>query len=88
MAIANITLTKEYISEECCNCGVIFFMTNSLNKSFRNTKKTFYCPNGHGQSYSESTEDKLNRDIMYLNNKVFNLERENTALKAKKTRKK
>lgn len=44
------------VTEVCCNCGIVFAMPSY----FRDTcykdgmVKTFYCPNGHGQSYTKS----------------------------------
>lgn len=43
-------------NEECCNCGVIFGMTDYYYNQRREDHKTFYCPNGHGQSYTAETE--------------------------------
>lgn len=40
----------------CCNCGVIFWITESHNSDLLRTKTTFYCPNGHGQSYQGETD--------------------------------
>jgi hypothetical protein len=42
--------------EECCNCGVAFAMTEQLRKQRLADKESFYCPNGHGQSYTGKTD--------------------------------
>ena len=47
---------------ECCNCGCIFGVSDFWQQNKRKTKDTFYCPNGHPQSYSESSEDKMRRE--------------------------
>lgn len=47
----------EFITEECCNCGVPFAMTSEMQRRLRNTPGTaFYCPAGHGQHYTAKTE--------------------------------
>jgi RNase P subunit RPR2 len=47
----------------CYSCGVPFGMPDNLNRRFRDTQENFYCPNGHGQRYSESTEAKLKKQM-------------------------
>lgn len=49
--------------EECCNCGITFHVPAVFQKACRaDSRKTFYCPNGHGQSYTESEADKLRQE--------------------------
>lgn len=38
-------------TETCCNCGVLFAMSSDYKAHRRRKQDTFYCPNGHGQSY-------------------------------------
>lgn len=47
---------------ECCNCGVAFGVPDTLYGSLRETKRDFWCPNGHRQAYTESEADKLRRE--------------------------
>ena len=48
----------------CCNCGVIFWITQSHNSDLFRTKTTFYCPNGHSQSYvGETCEEKYKKKL-------------------------
>jgi len=47
----------------CCNCGVEFGMTVYFEQQRREDKRTFHCPNGHPQSYTESRADKLERQL-------------------------
>lgn len=35
----------------CCNCYVPFWIEEEHNEELKRTKATFYCPNGHPQSY-------------------------------------
>jgi Zn-finger nucleic acid-binding protein len=55
-------LEKEFKIIECCNCGVLFAVSEELNKNLLRTKNTFYCPNGHPQSYTKSTEERLKEE--------------------------
>lgn len=49
--------------EDCCVCGVRFGMPKQMRLQRRRDQETFYCPNGHGQSYSESEAARLKRDL-------------------------
>lgn len=49
----------------CCNeaCGMSFQVPSWWDKGRRETHARFFCPNGHGQSYtSESDADKFRRE--------------------------
>lgn len=46
----------------CCKCGIYFDVPDHWLASRRNDKATFYCPNGHPQSFTESETDKLRRE--------------------------
>ena len=47
-------------TEECCNCGMPFAMTEDFHDRRRNDHELFYCPYGHEQYYSgKSNEEKL-----------------------------
>jgi hypothetical protein len=64
-----IQVAVEMVTEECCNCGVMFAMTKDFKDEklkYRNSpnRKTFYCPNGHAQHYlGETEETKLKREL-------------------------
>lgn len=50
------------VTEECCNCGVLFAMTQEFidRKREQAESSTFYCPNGHPQHYlGKSLKDQL-----------------------------
>jgi len=53
--LAQVTLTTEV----CCHCGVVFTMPSSLMHVHRTDGSSFYCPNGHAQHYTQTTEEKL-----------------------------
>jgi hypothetical protein len=50
------TETHTLVSEECCACGVLFGIPNRMQKRLRESHDSFYCPNGHSQSYVGKSE--------------------------------
>lgn len=59
-----ISVTTELITEECCNCGVLFAITREMHDRLlsEGRKASFFCPNGHSQHYlKESDADKAKR---------------------------
>lgn len=48
----------------CCTreCGIAFWIESDIKSMLISTKRSFYCPNGHGQSFvGESAADKIAR---------------------------
>lgn len=43
----------------CCNCGIPFGVPSMWKESRLEDKVSFFCPNGHRQSYTKSTAQKL-----------------------------
>lgn len=88
-------INKNIAEEECCSCGALFWITADLHRNIKETKRTFYCPNGHPQSYrksrSEELEEQLRSERME-NGKLkvakLELEAEVTKLKRKPRKKK
>lgn len=60
-----VTLTEPvtFEREDCCSCGVTFFIPADLRARRKKDASSFYCPNGHGQSYSRSEADMLRAKI-------------------------
>ena len=48
---------------DCISCGVPFWVQVELNTQWKDSKKLFHCPNGHGQSYSKGTVEILRETI-------------------------
>jgi hypothetical protein len=44
---------------ECCNCGVVFWITDYMQSCRLKDAQSFYCPNGHPQSYGKTEADKV-----------------------------
>ena len=59
---STITFRSELITEDCCNCGMLFAMTNDFRQRRLDDRETFYCPSGHGQSYTGKTEAQRLKD--------------------------
>lgn len=43
----------------CCDCGTIFAMDETLKELREKDGETFFCPNGHGQHFTQSPASKL-----------------------------
>lgn len=79
------TLLK-LIDITCCSCYMHFAMDSAFNKKCLANHQTFYCPAGHGQSYTgESEVQKLKRENQALASRVAWAETE--AEEAKRQRK-
>jgi hypothetical protein len=50
-------------TNECYKCGVIFAMPTSLDNHALKSGAAFYCPNGHGQAYTENEADRLRKKL-------------------------
>jgi DNA repair exonuclease SbcCD ATPase subunit len=50
----------EFRTETCCNCGVLFAMTEDFYKARQREKEagSFYCPNGHAQHYVGKSDEQ------------------------------
>lgn len=46
----------------CYSCGVIFGMPAEMDRDRRQDRKSFWCPNGHAQSYIGKTEAEKERE--------------------------
>jgi hypothetical protein len=63
--VATFVKETQFVVETCCNCGVEFAMTQRLYQECQDggPNRSFYCPNGHGQHYRKSTEQKLREEL-------------------------
>jgi hypothetical protein len=55
------TAVEVLIAETCVNCGVFFGMGDGFREQCLTDGRSFYCPNGHRQHYTESTQTKLRK---------------------------
>lgn len=69
----------------CCNCNVVFWLTEEHQKRLVRCKNTFYCPNGHPQSYAGKSDaqkiENLERELHCEKRESKSLERSNAALR-------
>lgn len=54
-----IRLQTEYTLHTCPSCGVPFALTDGYDDRRRDDGKTFYCPNGHNLSYTDTLHKRL-----------------------------
>lgn len=52
----------EFVTEECCSCGIPFAMTKDFQRRRLNDHKLFYCPSGHSQHYTGKSEAQKLRE--------------------------
>lgn len=52
----------KFVTEECCNCGMPFAMTEDFQKRRLRDRETFHCPKGHPQHYVGKTEEQKLRE--------------------------
>ena len=43
----------------CCTCATVFSIDEALDGFRRRDGKPFYCPNGHGITYSDNPTKKI-----------------------------
>lgn len=81
------TTSVTMVTEECCSCGVIFGIPSDLHKVLQSDpEKWFYCPSGHKQHYSKSTEQKLREQLEAEKNKTARRETEIIQLQGQLTK--
>jgi hypothetical protein len=63
--MATFVLNQAFVVEHCYKCGVAFGLPTELYETAKRKgpDRTFYCPNGHGQSYIKSEADKLREEL-------------------------
>jgi hypothetical protein len=83
-----ITMTKEFELEECITCAIHFYITAAFVKRLKETKQSFYCPNGHSMAYTKGTVQILQEKIQQKDLEIINLKRELDLAASKKRKKK
>lgn len=72
--------------EDCCTCGVIFAVDRSYLDARKTDLATFYCPNGHGMSYTQSEADRLRAALTAARDQLAAANRRNVNLQEKSRR--
>lgn len=60
--MSSLNILTTYAVIDCCKCGCLFAIPDQVNDELISSGKKFYCPNGHSQHYTESTETKLKKE--------------------------
>lgn len=63
MSNTAIKLYQTFEIEVCCNCGIAFAAPRNVVNEWRQTGKSFCCPYGHFQSYRESENTRLKKQL-------------------------
>lgn len=68
----------------CCECKVPFMVTSDHRKRLVEDKTTFFCPNGHRQSYCKNNcdieKEKLNAEIAKAKKQLESVRELNSSL--------
>lgn len=72
----------------CCLCGVRIYFDDDFYNTLRDTHKTFYCLNGHGQSFVGKSEAEKQKEICNIikqesNKRIDELKQEISSLRDK-----
>lgn len=59
----SISKWLSFVTVDCYKCGVTFAVSTDLQKNWLRDQTQFFCPNGHPQSYAESTAQRLQREL-------------------------
>lgn len=69
------TSGTQIVVETCYKCAVEFALPVAVRDARANDGAPFYCPNGHGQHYTKSENDKLKDRIVELEKIIEQKER-------------
>ena len=66
-----------YTEVACAQCRVAIVMTQASERHYRDTHKTFYCPNGHsnyfpGKTQAEKRIEELEQELLRANRREDN----------------
>lgn len=50
------TFNVGFVTETCCTCDITFAFTREFYDRVRNDGSVWYCPRGHGQHYTGTTD--------------------------------
>src|SRR5690348_12305780 len=80
----DMRVTINLTEQTCCNCFTHFAIDSELYAKLKREGNAFYCPNGHGQIYTETEIMRLKKENQNLQNRVIWAETE--AKQAKRDR--
>lgn len=59
----SIATKLDFVTMECGECGTVFAVSSHFNEKLRETGQRWYCPNGHCRVYTETTVQKLQKQL-------------------------
>ena len=62
------TESQTLVTENCCQCGVLYAMPRGMQENRRNNGGNFYCPNGHPQIYAKPRVKELEAELEHKEN--------------------
>lgn len=65
--MTELVYTSILTATSCGVCGIPFAIPDNHLSKLKATGDTFYCPSGHGISYSEGTNARLKRELAAAN---------------------
>ena len=71
-------LSVTFESIACSKCGILFAVDAQVRAVWKRDGTTFTCPNGHGQSYTETEAQKLKKQLE-IKDKELQFARKNAA---------
>ncbi len=72
---STIDLLTKIRLQECVDCGITFGFPSAFDDQLRENHRSFYCPNGHSQSYVGKTEaEKLREKLEAKERDIANME--------------
>ena len=58
------TRTLEFVCVTCYNCKCLFAITREMyDRLQEDSKRCFFCPNGHEQHYAQTDKQRLEREL-------------------------
>jgi len=69
--VETIYKTVTFETETCYRCGILFAMPAEIRQRKLREGGDFYCPNGHGQHYAKTTEQRLREQLERERNKTI-----------------
>ena len=72
---------KDFNIVSCCDCGIKFAFDKKIEEMWRESEKTFFCPNGHHLHWSKPKETPEQKELKSLRSKVTDLEKKLEAAK-------
>lgn len=69
-AIMTISKRISLVQEDCCACDITYAVPEAFKNKRLQDGQLFYCPSGHAQSYTESENKTLRRQVEQLQAKL------------------